>query len=110
VAFGDDAAVAGGLVAWDGDGPVFCADAVADPSSGLVAVAATLDALAAGGGWLLDVAMSRVAAHLAGPTLPARVPVDIASPRARLVTRPAPALGEHTDAVLHDLGIAHPRP
>ena len=34
VAFGDDAAVAGGLVAEDERGPVFCADAVADPICG----------------------------------------------------------------------------
>ena len=31
VGFGDDAAVAGGLVACDAAGPIFCADAVADP-------------------------------------------------------------------------------
>ena len=55
--FGDDAAVAGGLVCWDGGGPVFCADAVADPASGLVAAAAVLDALR-WGRWLLDVSMS----------------------------------------------------
>src|SRR5690606_27110853 len=58
VGFGDDAAVAGGLVCRDGDRPVFCADAIADPTSGMVAAAATLDALATGGRWLLDVAMS----------------------------------------------------
>jgi hydroxymethylglutaryl-CoA lyase len=44
VAFGDDAAVGGGLVVWDADGPCFCADAVADPVAGLVAAAAA--------GWL----------------------------------------------------------
>ena len=35
VAFGDDAAAAGGLVVWDERGPCFCADAVADPVTGL---------------------------------------------------------------------------
>ena len=35
VAFGDDAAVAGGLIGGDRTDPVFCADAVADPLAGL---------------------------------------------------------------------------
>jgi hypothetical protein len=65
VAFGDDAAAAGGLVAHDDQGPCFVADAVADPLTGVAAAAAAVAALAAGGGWLLDVAMSRVAAHVA---------------------------------------------
>ncbi|MCU4185309.1 CoA transferase [Acidiferrimicrobium sp. IK] len=66
VGFGDDAAVAGGLVGWSGPGrPVFLADAVADPVTGMVAAAAVLDALAAGGGALLDVALSSAAAWLA---------------------------------------------
>ncbi|HVW34456.1 MAG TPA: CoA transferase, partial [Acidimicrobiia bacterium] len=62
VAFGDDAAAAGGLVAWDADGPCFLADAIADPCTGLVAAAATLSALSAGGRWLVDVALRDVAA------------------------------------------------
>jgi hypothetical protein len=68
VAFGDDAAVAGGLVAYAADGtPVFCGDAIADPLSGLHAALAALAAHAAGGGWLVDVAMARVCADLARP-------------------------------------------
>jgi crotonobetainyl-CoA:carnitine CoA-transferase CaiB-like acyl-CoA transferase len=67
VAFGDDAAVAGGLVGWDDAGaPVFCADAIADPISGLAGAVAVLRALDAGGGQLIDLAMSRVAAIMAG--------------------------------------------
>lgn len=67
VAFGDDAAVAGGLVARDERGdPFFCGDAVADPLSGLVAAAAAWDARAAGGGRLVAVAMAAVARALAG--------------------------------------------
>jgi hypothetical protein len=63
VGFGDDAAVAGGLVAWDTDGePVFCADAIADPLTGLVGARAVLDALTSGGGVLLDASLSRTAA------------------------------------------------
>jgi hypothetical protein len=66
VAFGDDAAVAGGLVGRSADGPVFCADAIADPLTGLEAAAAVVEALARGGGELIDVAMSAVAAGYAG--------------------------------------------
>jgi hypothetical protein len=66
VGFGDDAAAAGGLVAWDDDGPVFCGDAIADPTSGLTAAAAVVEALARGGRWLVDVPMAAVSAHLAG--------------------------------------------
>ena len=74
VAFGDDAAVAGGLVARTADDtPVFCGDAIADPLSGLFAAFAALAALAAGGGWLADVAMAGVCADLARPSAaPAR--------------------------------------
>jgi hypothetical protein len=68
VAFGDDAAVAGGLVASAAGGtPVFCGDAIADPLSGLHAALAALAAHAAGGGWLVDVAMAGVCADLARP-------------------------------------------
>jgi crotonobetainyl-CoA:carnitine CoA-transferase CaiB-like acyl-CoA transferase len=68
VAFGDDAAVAGGLVAYDSDGsPVFCGDAIADPLTGLHAGLAGLAADAAGGGWLVDVAMAGVCADIIRP-------------------------------------------
>lgn len=100
VAFGDDAAVAGGLVSWDDQRPCFCADAVADPTTGLVTAAAVLDALVAGGRWLLDVSMAGVAAHLAGPTLPVTSAPAAAAPRARRPVGRGPALGAHTNAVL----------
>ena len=103
VAFGDDAAVAGGLVCWDGDQPCFCADAVADPVAGVVAAAAVLDALARGGRWLLDVSMATVASHLAGPTLAGGAAVA-APPVARTPSASGPALGEHTEQVLAELG------
>ena len=112
-AFGDDAAVAGGLVAgWpaaiDGDdepgGPWFCADAVADPLAGLTAAVAALDRWQAGGGWLLDVSMAAVAAGCAGrPAGAWRGPV--APPRARATTGAARPLGADTDAVLADLHV-----
>jgi CoA-transferase family III len=96
VAFGDDAAVAGGLVAWDADQPCFCADAVADPASGLLAAAAVLDRLAAGGQWHVDVALARTAAHLARqPATAPPWPGAVALPRARPARGPGPPLGEH---------------
>ncbi len=72
VAFGDDAAVAGGLVAWDRSGgdtasPVFCGDAIADPLTGLFAALAAAASVLGGGGHLLDVAMRDVAAWVAAP-------------------------------------------
>ena len=65
VAFGDDAAVAGGLVVWDDTGPCFCLDAVADPLTGMTAALAALDALGNNHRVLLDVAMARVCAQYA---------------------------------------------
>jgi hypothetical protein len=66
VAFGDDAAVAGGLVACDDEGPCFVADAVADPLTGVASAAAVVAALERGGRWLLDASMADVAAFVAG--------------------------------------------
>ncbi len=79
VAFGDDAAVAGGLVAWEGsDLPVFCADALADPVSGLFAAFGGLVSLAAGGGLLVDVSMRDASrAVRKGPGCPADHAVEI---------------------------------
>jgi hypothetical protein len=65
VAFGDDAAAAGGLVRWTRDGPRFLGDALADPLTGLAAAAGAFHALAARGGLLVDAAMARTAAGAA---------------------------------------------
>jgi crotonobetainyl-CoA:carnitine CoA-transferase CaiB-like acyl-CoA transferase len=88
VAFGDDAAVAGGLVGWaeggraeggraeggraeggragnDSAGPVFCADAVADPLAGACGALAVARSRSAGGGELIDLSMREVAAAFA---------------------------------------------
>jgi hypothetical protein len=105
VGFGDDAAAAGGLVVWHGDTPMFCADAVADPLSGLTAAAACLDALRRGGRWLLDVSMSGVCAAMAGPALPVDPTIQVVPPRARAAARSAPVLGADTLAVLAELGV-----
>ena len=78
VAFGDDAAVAGGLVAWvlspggGGHEPVFCADAVADPLTGVCGALAVARSLADGGGQLIDLPMRAVAAGFAAADLPAQ--------------------------------------
>lgn len=75
VAFGDDAAAAGGLAAYAADGtPVFCGDAIADPLTGMYAALAAMATHAVGGGELIDVAMAGVSADIArrpaGPLLP----------------------------------------
>jgi crotonobetainyl-CoA:carnitine CoA-transferase CaiB-like acyl-CoA transferase len=98
VGYGDDTAAAGGLVA-DDRSPVFCADAAADPATGLYAAVAAIPVARAGGG-VVDVALREVAAHLSrGPhrTDPVQLrpdgdgwqvvtpdgPVAVAPPRAR---------------------------
>ncbi|HUC04447.1 MAG TPA: CoA transferase, partial [Acidimicrobiales bacterium] len=106
VAFGDDAAVGGGLVVYAGTRPLFCADAVADPVAGLAAAGACLDALEGGGRWLLDVSMAGAAAQLTGTTLPVPASLRPMPPAARRAPRPAPALGADTESVLARL----PRP
>ena len=104
VGFGDVAAVGGGLVAFDQLGPVFVADAVTDPLAGLVAAAATLEALALPEPCLLDVAMAYLAAHTTGPLLEVGG-LRAEPPRARAATRAAPPLGADTAAVLKTLTL-----
>jgi crotonobetainyl-CoA:carnitine CoA-transferase CaiB-like acyl-CoA transferase len=89
VAFGDDAAVAGGLV---GAGVVFVGDAIADPLTGLAATQAVLDSLARGGGETVETALAEVAAvYATSPSIvsprnvePPRVPAPPSKPAARL--------------------------
>lgn len=105
VAFGDDAAAAAGLATLagrDDDGPLFCADAVADPLAGLYAARAALAGWLRGGGVLLDVALREVAAHAIGivEAPRERADVPVAPPRARPVRRHARSLGADTRAVL----------
>jgi hypothetical protein len=105
--FGDDTAAAGGLVADGGDGPCFVADAIADPLTGVVAAEAVLDALRSGTRTLLDVALARVAAHVARAAAEAPWrPGDGASARRPVAPDAcgrAPRLGEHNDTVLREL-------
>lgn len=119
VAFGDDAAVAGGLV-----GPLppaglragnpqsrgtprpdhlhgwFVGDAIADPATGLLAAAAVLRALGTGHSGLIEVSLATTAAHLAlgvagHPAPTSSNAVEVSEPRSRPVTARAARLGEH---------------
>ena len=95
-AFGDDAAVAGGLVAWSADGsPVFCGDAIADPLTGIVAALGGLAASAGEGGLLVDVAMAGVCAELARQPDGRRVAHPVTQDRDRWLVRH----GGHTAVV-----------
>nr|WP_245234165.1 CoA transferase [Mycobacterium sp. PS03-16] len=96
VAFGDDAAVAGGLVGMSGDGPVFTGDAIADPLTGLAAARAAFDSLRRGGGELIEVSMAAVAATYAA--LPTGADTEVAA-RRPAPSPPAPKLGAGNAAV-----------
>jgi hypothetical protein len=65
VAFGDDAAVSGGLVRGAQDDPEFCGDAIADPLTGLHAALAVAESLCRSGGELIEMSMAAVAATYA---------------------------------------------
>lgn len=66
IGYGDDAAVAGGLVGRDAAGaPQFLGDAIADPLTGIHAAGAVIEALKNGGGVLLDIALAGVSAMTA---------------------------------------------
>ena len=66
VGFGDDAAVAAGLVATSDDGrPAFMGDAMADPLTGMSAAAVALCAHCQGAGGLYDISLRGCAARVA---------------------------------------------
>ncbi len=113
--FGDDAAVAGGLVVGAPSGPpLFCGDAYADPATGLHAAAVALAGLVGSGG-RFDLALREVVNHLlAGFDRPdamaGRHDADeVQAPRARSTPRAAPAAGTHNDAVLGEVGAIDPQ-
>lgn len=100
-AFGDDAAVAGGLVGSSADGPVFCGDAIADPLSGLEAARAMAQSLRRGGGELIDVSMAAVAARYAAlPLASSACEAPAAPPRPPTPVPSASPLGADNAAVL----------
>jgi len=112
VAFGDDAAIAGGLAAWTHAGePCFCGDAIADPLAGLHAAAAALAIWGRGRAALLDVSLAGVAAAVrrfpaaGGPATAGPQPPNVQPPRARPPAARAPGLGRDTAAVLEGLGL-----
>jgi hypothetical protein len=95
VAFGDDAAVSGGLVRGAVDGPEFCGDAIADPLTGLHAALEIAESLHRGAGELIELSMAAVAATYAADDRSAETRcavTPIPSPR-------APALGADNDAI-----------
>lgn len=66
VGLGDDAAAAAGLLdGLDVDAPRFVGDAIADPLTGVMGAALVADAVAAGGGMLIDLALREVARSVA---------------------------------------------
>ncbi len=117
VAFGDDAAVAGGLYL-PGDPPGFVADAVADPIAGLVGAALGAELLALDHAALIEVPLVRVAAWAARPPVTASVRVagegftvdiagellPVAQPHHRAVPGPAAPAGSHGAALRTEFG------
>lgn len=95
VAFGDDAAVSGGLVEYRDGTPVFLGDAIADPLTGLEAARAVSVSLAAGGGELIEISMAAVAASYATDATGDYELVEALPPP----TPAASALGADNDAV-----------
>jgi CoA-transferase family III len=101
-AFGDDAAVAGGLVGAGTQGPVFCADAIADPLTGLEAARAVGQSLHRGGGEVIDVSMAQVAARYAALPRTLRTSASaVTPPQSPPVSPSASPLGADNAAVRH---------
>ncbi|MGO9350130.1 MAG: CoA transferase [Mycobacterium sp.] len=99
-AFGDDAAVAGGLVGGSTEAPVFCGDAIADPLTGLEAALAVTESLGRAGGELIEVSMAAVAATYAAlPTTASVCRHPAPPPAAPPAAKSAPDLGADNDAV-----------
>jgi hypothetical protein len=89
VAFGDDAAIAGGAALAGHDGPLFCGDALADPLTGLHAAVAALAHWRAGRGALLTLSLAGVTRWCVEHTR--QVPVLLPDPAT--VRLPAPRPG-----------------
>jgi hypothetical protein len=110
-AFGDDAAVAGGLVGAGRQGPVFCGDAIADPLSGLEAARAVGQSLRRGGGEVIDVSMAQVAARYAAlPRASSTSAVSVARPQHPPPSPSASPLGADNTAARHIVSERHCAP
>jgi hypothetical protein len=108
IAFGDDAAVAGGLVAWSeaDQRPLFFGDAIADPLTGLHAAVAITGRWAAGGGELLDIRLAGVAARAKG-MMEIVTEGTASAPRTRIDRYPAaPAIGAHNARLAAEFGLS----
>ena len=117
VAFGDDGAVAGGLsqVLWEASGrAMFCADAIADPLTGLHAALAAWVGYQLGGGRLLSLSLAEVVGYgidsaaldgaaatreRAGQWARRIRETEVADPRARPSIAPAREFGADTQQV-----------
>ncbi|MGC7101446.1 CoA transferase [Amycolatopsis lurida] len=107
VGYGDDASLAGGLLAFDPatGTPAPCGDAIADPLTGVHAAFVALACRLGGGAWIADIALRE---QVAGTVRPGDfgtgdwMPAD---PVARTAETPAPALGAHTRSVLAEFGL-----
>ena len=106
VGFGDDTALAAGLLAFDPETgtPAPCGDAIADPVTGVNAALVTVACLLAGGTWLADLALrEQVAATLIESDPEAVTPQQ---PAVRQPAGVAPKLGADTARVLAELGLS----
>jgi crotonobetainyl-CoA:carnitine CoA-transferase CaiB-like acyl-CoA transferase len=113
IAYGDDAGVAAGL-SWllrEHHGQnLFCADAIADPLSGLHAALLAWAVWSQGGGAVLDISLCDVLEYCiaSGATDSADdTGIAVAPPRARGAAQQAPPLGRDTADVLRELGIGY---
>jgi crotonobetainyl-CoA:carnitine CoA-transferase CaiB-like acyl-CoA transferase len=105
VGFGDDVAVSAGLVI-PGDPPLFVADAVADPITGLFAAVAGLACIGATRGHVVDASLYRATryAHGSQPAPVAALPPAVVSPpQARPERGAAEAVGASTAEILAEL-------
>ena len=104
IGFGDDVATAAGLSTAVGEPPVFCADAVADPLTGIHAAVAAMESWMRGGGELLDVSLFSVAAHVAKLSDPnmAQWAGRPMRPRARALPSNTTQFGADTERVLKE--------
>jgi hypothetical protein len=139
VAFGDDAAAAGGacVAAGSMESPIFCADAVADPLTGIHAALIAMASHQTGRARLVDVSLVGVTRHVlfADGDLPGRCDIEVRRcathgaddegtgweiragdwrqpvlrPRARVAAQPAAALGADTLDVLAGISTREPR-